>query len=138
MKLNNLILALSFVGASSSAWALNCDDPQTNVEMKECARQDLEKADAALNTVYKKITQGLDKQINSGDEFDKNAYGEVKASLIAAQKAWLAFRDTNSLAIADVQYPGGGTGKGLEYLVRKKDMTETRTSELQADYLELK
>lgn len=101
------------------AFALDCQNASTTVEMRECASADLQKADKALNATYKKLMAKLD---------DKIAKDKLKKS----QRAWIAFRDANAEFSADEMR--GGTGEGLLYTGTVTQMTKQREKEL-AQYL---
>jgi uncharacterized protein YecT (DUF1311 family) len=109
------LLACAF---TKSLLALNCQNATTTVEMKECASADLQKADKALNTTYKKLMAKLDEI--------------AKEKLKKAQKAWIVYRDANAEFSADEMR--GGTGEGLLYMSTVTQMTEQREKEL-AQYL---
>ncbi|MEH3109526.1 MAG: lysozyme inhibitor LprI family protein [Agrobacterium cavarae] len=82
-------------GAAPAAFAqdkkVNCTDPQTQMEMTQCAGEDYDKADKDLNVEYQKLRKLLGERDKVADE---NGKGEVDA-LVAAQRAWVAYRDAN-------------------------------------------
>jgi uncharacterized protein YecT (DUF1311 family) len=68
---------------------LNCDDPQDQSSMTQCAGLDFEKADAELNAAWVDIKAAAvesDQAEGSGSKDNENA-------LLASQRAWLSFRD---------------------------------------------
>ncbi len=92
---------------------------QTQLEMNTEAANDYKKADAALNSVYKKVM----KKYASDTAFLKN--------LKAAQRLWIQFRD----AELKMKYPATPSEYGSVlpmcqsiYLI---DLTNTRTATLQ-------
>ncbi len=89
---------------------------QTQSEMNAEAAAELQKANAALNAVYKKMRALQDE-----------AGG---ARLKAAQKAWIAFRDAQ--AAFEAAHSEGGSIYPLELANAKTRLTETRTEELEA------
>ena len=101
------------------AFAIDCANAVTTIDMKECASADLQKADKALNATYRKLMAKLDDKIS-------------KEKLKKAQKAWIAFRDANAEFGADEVR--GGTMEGLIYMGTVTYMTEQREKEL-ASYL---
>jgi uncharacterized protein YecT (DUF1311 family) len=101
------------------AFAIDCTNAVTTVDMKECASADLQKADKALNATYKKLMAKLDDKLS-------------KEKLKKAQKAWIAFRDANAEFSADEAR--GGTMERLIYMETVTYMTEQREKEL-ARYL---
>ena len=77
-----LFLGLILVAAlTSAARADECDNAMDQSTMNACADQSFKKADAELNTVYKKL------------QSRKNDDAEAAKLLIAAERAWVAFRD---------------------------------------------
>src|SRR3954451_21300820 len=94
-----LILALNSA-AKAQTRKDPCANAQTQLEMNECQGREYKKADAALNAVYRQLTAKID------DE------GE-RASLKAAQQAWIKYRD------ADCEFESylnkGGTSYSLVY-----------------------
>jgi uncharacterized protein YecT (DUF1311 family) len=94
---------------------INCKNPTSNIEYKECARRDYVAADAALNKLYKQIIAGL-----RGDE---------KQRLIDAELAWISYRDKN--CDFEVYRNRGGTGYSGFLSNCLERMTKARTAELQ-------
>ena len=73
-----------------------CGDYGTQSEMNECAAKEAQKADAALNSTYQKLIGKL--------KGDKTATARV----VAAEKAWITFRDAELAAdwpVADGENP---------------------------------
>jgi uncharacterized protein YecT (DUF1311 family) len=112
------LLLLACGGASTKAQRPRkgdpCADPQTQVEMTQCAANAYKAADAVLNQVYKQLVAKLDE--------------EEKAQLKEAQNAWLKYRDTNCDFVAD-QYKGG-TMRPMIHAGCLADVTKNRTAEL--------
>ena len=104
---------------TQGAFALDCQNASTTIEMKECASADLQRADKALNAIYKKLMAKLPDNI-------------AKDKLKKSQRAWIAFRDANAEFSADEVR--GGTMEGLIYMGTVTYMTEQREKEL-ASYL---
>ena len=91
-----------------------CANPQTQIEMTQCAADAYKAADKVLNQVYQQLVAKLD--------------DEEKAQLKEAQTAWLKYRDTNCDFVAD-QYKGG-TMRPMIYAGCLEGVTKKRTSEL--------
>jgi uncharacterized protein YecT (DUF1311 family) len=66
---------------------------QSQQELNQEARENFEKADAELNREYKKVIAGLP---------DEKAVELLRA----AQRAWVAFRDADSISYADEMRDG--------------------------------
>jgi uncharacterized protein YecT (DUF1311 family) len=64
---------------TSSVRAGECDNPMDQMTMNECANRSFQKADADLNALYK--------------DFERRSDPQTQKLLIAAQRAWVAFRD---------------------------------------------
>lgn len=93
----------------------NCKpNPQTTVEMVECAERDYKKADTQLNKAYKDIIKGLK--------------GQYKKNMIQAELAWIQYRDKNC-TYESALYEGG-TMRPLIGLGCMTRMTKARTQEL--------
>lgn len=99
------------------------DEATSNVGMKQCVGDAYDKADAELNTVYKEIVKKL--KAKSQDEDS----AEILKRLVAAERAWITFRDTN----CDLQSIEmlNGTGEGLINAGCVTEATLNRIVELQ-------
>ena len=96
MKLVAMFLILLLAGAANASGQRNkkpdpCANPQTQLEMNQCAGKEYQAADAVLNQVYQKLVAMLD--------------DEQKAQLKEAENAWLKYRDAHCNFVAD-QYKG--------------------------------
>ena len=75
---------------------VDCDNPQTQSEMTQCAEWDWSAADEELNDVYSEAMAAM-------QETDANlsaAERGAEEALRAGQRAWVAFRDNACLAEA--------------------------------------
>ena len=99
------------------AEAKDCPE-QTQIGLDQCADQAFQRADRALNEAYREILRRL------GDET------HAKQLVVAAQKAWIAFRDAE--CAFPVSSSGGGSIYPMEYSLCLEDQTKKRTKELQA------
>ena len=61
------------------AFAQNCSNPQTQMDLNLCSYKDYQEADAALNAAYKELAA---KVSPAG-----------RSSLLKAEKSWMAYRD---------------------------------------------
>ncbi len=122
-----LLVLSGLASAHAQEVAANCADPQTTLEVNECVSRDLDKADAELNTVYKRaMASQVDVDKNLA-ETNSALVGAAKA-LRAAQRAWIDFRDANceSKTYADAD----GTIRTAEEISCRTEMTTNRTKEL--------
>ncbi|MBE9210485.1 lysozyme inhibitor LprI family protein [Nostoc sp. LEGE 06077] len=94
LNTNTLTLANTQPQATQTylAQKLNCNDPQTQSEMNICSRLSYQNADKKLNQVYKQLLPKLSKT--------------RQQKLIAAQLAWIKFRDA-SCEFERSAYEGG-------------------------------
>lgn len=88
------LTALILGGATLPAWAqwapeTSCDR-FGGAELQDCLAKAIPKADAALNAAWRKAQSAIDS--SDANASDKAAW---HANLLAAQRAWLAFRDAN-------------------------------------------
>jgi uncharacterized protein YecT (DUF1311 family) len=115
---------------------LDCANAQTQADMNQCSYLDFEKADKALNAVYRtavKSAQAADKQAAEMGEHYVGAVNELKK----AQRAWIDYRDGHcegmsrealGAVYADIGMPGphdrgahqgiAGTDRGTGKLTR--------------------
>jgi uncharacterized protein YecT (DUF1311 family) len=95
--------------AGSGAQAADCRNPVDQHTMNNCAADDYDAADRALNLQYKVTRKVL---AGASDGADRR--------LVTAQKAWIAFRDGHCDTVAAVV--AGGT---MEPLLRYSCLAET-------------
>jgi uncharacterized protein YecT (DUF1311 family) len=126
-------IAALIISAASATTALaqsepdiDCDSPMTQAEMNICAARDYETADAELNTQYQSVRKVLEERDSSAGE---DGEGAVKA-LLAAQRAWIAYRDANCEAVGF--QARGGSMEPLLVSSCLADMSRKRTEELRS------
>lgn len=111
-------LALGLASTATSAAAqdkMECSDPQTQMDMNQCAAQDYETADTELNAVWADLRQ------ERGD-------GPAWDAILEAQRLWIPFRDAHCEAEA-APYEGGS----IQPLIRLSCLaatTNARTGQL--------
>jgi len=98
------------------AYALDCNNATTQVDMNMCANEGYERVDKALNALYSKLKQSLKEDAASTEK------------LTEAQRAWIAFRD-KECAFVGAGYEGGSL---QPYVVTacKTELTEFRNEQL--------
>jgi len=94
---------------------LNCDRPQTQREMNECAAIAYQATDQKLNQVYQELKAALPD------------YRQPK--LVTAQQVWIKFRDANC-EFEKSAVEGGSLAPTIYYNCLSQ-LTEQRTKELQ-------
>ncbi|OYD98006.1 hypothetical protein CDG76_04080 [Nostoc sp. 'Peltigera membranacea cyanobiont' 210A] len=97
---------------------LNCNNPQTQAAINECTKLSYQNADRKLNQVYQQLISTLERP--------------RKQKLIAAQLAWIKFRDSNC-EFERSRYEGGSIASTI-YFGCLEDTTKLRTQQLQ-EYL---
>ncbi|MEH2276093.1 MAG: lysozyme inhibitor LprI family protein [Nostoc sp.] len=97
---------------------LNCNNPQTQAAINECRKLSYQNADKKLNQVYQQLLSTLE--------------SSRKQKLIAAQVAWIKFRDTNC-EFERSRYEGGSIAPTI-YFGCLENSTRLRTQQLQ-EYL---
>src|SRR3546814_18030135 len=89
-----MILAMLLTLTAAPDPEVNCANPQYQVEMNFCAQQEYERADAALNVQWKKTSAAMKKRDRDPYQSDDNRPGYM-ATLLEAQRAWIASRDAH-------------------------------------------
>ncbi|MEA5599649.1 lysozyme inhibitor LprI family protein [Nostoc sp. UHCC 0252] len=97
---------------------LNCNNAQTQAAINECARLSYQNADKKLNQAYQQLLPNLERS--------------RKQKLIAAQQAWIKFRDTNC-EFERSEYEGGSISPTI-YFGCLENVTKLRTQQLR-EYL---
>jgi|tagenome__1003787_1003787.scaffolds.fasta_scaffold19931177_2 uncharacterized protein YecT (DUF1311 family) len=86
-----LLAAMMFFGLSGNVFSVDCSNPPGGVGLDsaeanlKCAEIDWKNSDAKLNQIYKKLSAKV-KDVPDEEDFSKT-------QLVAAQRAWVAFRD---------------------------------------------
>ncbi|MBE9003505.1 lysozyme inhibitor LprI family protein [Fortiea sp. LEGE XX443] len=101
------------------AQKFDCNDAQTQLEINICAQFAYQNADKKLNQVYKQLLPKLSKS--------------RQQKLIAAQLAWIKFRDA-SCEFEKSAYEGGSIAPAI-YSVCSEEITKQRTQQLR-NYLQ--
>lgn len=120
-----LLTSVPALGVAQDA-APDCKDPQTQTDMTQCAGLAAQKADAALNAQYKKTKA-------SQTAFDADSADDMKGAvkaLVAAQRAWIAFRDAQ--CVLEGFQAHGGTMEPMLVEMCTERLTLERTKELKA------
>jgi uncharacterized protein YecT (DUF1311 family) len=104
------------INAAHPGRAADCSAAETQADMTSCAAEDYKDADAELNTVYKQVADRL------------KAVPDSSKLLVAAQRAWIAFRDSEcSFASSAV---AGGSLQPMINATCMAGLTRARTEEL--------
>lgn len=100
----------------------DCSAATQQVEMNACAATAYSQADDALNAVYKQAAAAAKGQGDDGP-----------ALLLAAQRAWIAYRD--AACAAEVAPYAGGSIQPLVQAQCLERLTRARSEDLRAAYL---
>ena len=113
----SVILAAALLAIAPAAWAQDCPD-ESQSGLTQCADAAYKKTDAALNATYKQIVARL-----KDDE-------ATAKSLLAAQRAWIAYRD------AECNFLTSGSQDGSVYPMLQAqcldELTSKRVDDLKA------
>jgi uncharacterized protein YecT (DUF1311 family) len=132
MKQAFFIIAILFVGMPMPAFADIWDDCNDgpNIAMTECIWDRYEIADKELNTVWKQVMATFD----NADYLPAEQAAEWKAKLLAAQRAWITFKDEDCRgAVAFEWY--GGSGESAAIGACLYTHTKARADDLRGRYL---
>lgn len=119
------VLVSVMVSGAARAQEADCSDPQTQMDMTFCAKQDWQAQDARLNDEYKGAMARA-KEFDAGGTSTDSAVAALKT----AQRAWLPFRDGNCAAEAFAMKDG--SAEAMIYFGCMAAMTATRADELAA------
>jgi len=113
-----LMAIAALLMSPATAQAQDCANAQDQATLDQCAGQEFQAADKQLNDAYKQINDRLKDD------------AETRKLLVAAQRAWVAFRD------AECQFQGGPTdmaGSVYPMVVSscKASLTNQRLKDLQ-------
>ncbi|MEN0039963.1 MAG: lysozyme inhibitor LprI family protein [Pseudomonadota bacterium] len=121
-----LLLSGSIPAAAQSP-DIDCSNAVSTVEMKFCAGQDYDLADAELNAIWKKVMA----HARSADKDWLPEGAPTRVDLLRdAQRKWIAYRDAACEAEATKFY--GGTGQTLILVVCLTNKTNQRTADLRS------
>ncbi|MGA6537566.1 lysozyme inhibitor LprI family protein [Stenotrophomonas sp. NPDC101269] len=129
--MKTLLALVLLLGATCPAFAqrADCNPGGNQMELNACAAQELQRADAALNAVYRQV---LAKHAGEAVALEK---------IKAAQRLWIQLRDAD----LEARYPVGkdqnprvlyGSMYPMLYAGYKAALTETRTTYLRNEFLE--
>lgn len=120
------LLLLSAVAADPE---VDCENAMAQVELNICARQEYERADAAMNAQWK-VTAAKMKEIDAGFDRTYDKRPGYYDTLLAAQRAWLTYRDQHC---ANEGYSmRGGSAEPMVTSGCMATLTEARTAQLKA------
>ncbi|MBD1588256.1 lysozyme inhibitor LprI family protein [Pseudomonas typographi] len=110
-----LALPLATALPAYAGAATPCAEATSTRALEQCAQQSLATADQALNSAYRDLLGHVSEPA-------------ANTKLVAAQRAWVAFRDAD--CAAQYQLYEGGSMRNLALLGCKQQRTEERTRTL--------
>ena len=113
----------------AAASALNCKDPQAQLEMNMCAQREFERADVELNTQWRATAAAMRESDRGIDrKYDREpGYFET---LLAAQRAWITYRQQHCLG--ESFEARRGSLSPLLFSTCMSELTRERTKQLKA------
>ncbi|MCB1501000.1 MAG: DUF1311 domain-containing protein [Bauldia sp.] len=109
-----------------------CDNETlNNMELDQCAGKAFKAADAELNQVWPKVLAFIDGQKGN---LPDDAVAQWKATMIAAQRAWVTFKENDCNAVQYEWY--GGSGASLAVTSCLYHHTADRLADLKERYLD--
>ena len=106
---------------------LDCANAMSQADMNQCSYMDFEKADKALNAVYKEALASAAEADKQAAEMGPDYVGAVKA-LKKAQRAWIDYRDGHCDGMGYEAV--GGSMQPMLISGCQARLTEHRTKEL--------
>ncbi len=124
------ILGLLFAASAIARADSSCAGAETTVDMRACLDKAYERADAELNVVWKKVTAS----IAVADTMPAKERNTWKEELLASQRAWITFKESDCDALGFEWW--GGTGASCAILNCLLAHTTARTKDLKARYID--
>lgn len=79
--------------ASISSWDKCLEQAESTLDDRQCDGEASELLEEELNRTYQRLLKKLDKIALSSKEFNYNEVNDFKKKIIAAQRAWIKFRE---------------------------------------------
>lgn len=131
MRLTIAAFLIAVAGPAFAQDVPGCENAGSNVEIGNCVYAAYQKADKELNDLWPKVISYIDSQ---SDYVPADALGKWKATIVAAQKAWVTFKEQDCGA---VQYEWwGGSGAGIAQTSCLYAHTAQRVEDLKERYLD--
>lgn len=131
MRLTAAAFLLALAGPALAQDVPGCENASSNVEIGNCVYAAYHKADEELNAIWPKVLAYIDGQ---GEDMPADALEKWKTTIVAAQKAWVSFKEQDCGA---VQYEWwGGSGAGIAQTTCLYAHTAQRVEDLKSRYLD--
>ncbi len=119
------VCLFTFLSDTASAQEVDCANDQSQFAINHCTSLDLQASDNELNLVWSRVQGGF-----TGSDYDQRR----KAALLEAQRAWLAYRDSDCADSVGLEWEGG-TGRPMAVNMCLTELTKHRTKQLRDRYL---
>lgn len=119
------LFAVATLGGADEA--INCDQALTQADLNICSYRDYQQADRELNAQWK-ITAARMKEYDTDADVPNDGRPGYFATLLEAQRAWLAFRDAHCRGEGYLMR--GGSGEPLLNNGCRGTLTRVRTAQL--------
>jgi uncharacterized protein YecT (DUF1311 family) len=126
MKIRNVLFIVYVLFFSTKSFALNCDNPETTLEMNMCGELDLKKAEIKLNHQYQLALKKLD-EVSKVDSLGAQK-SRLKHRLIETQRLWAKFRESDCKTVYTLW--SDGTARNVMYLSCMRARADQRSKEL--------
>ncbi len=135
MRTTRLFLTLIICAITSSALAIAPCDNLTYGEARDCVKNELQKADAELNKLYKVLQSHIYTAYK-----DEKVISDVsvKEALIKSQRQWIEFRDAECHFQSEQAQGGTGTLEGYVHSICLLSLTRNRIRDFQQYIKKLK
>ncbi|MEQ1510993.1 MAG: lysozyme inhibitor LprI family protein [Sphingopyxis sp.] len=125
-----MILTILALAMAQAEPPLDCENQVTQADMNQCAHIAYRTADAELNQQWVlalAAARASDREIGDVRRGGRRGFAE---SLLAAQRAWLVYRDNH--CVLNSYDAIGGSAEPMLYSYCLRDLTETRTEQLRS------
>ena len=122
--IKHLILPLALLASSGSTLGLDCGKAITTPDVNQCASIEQKKVETSLNKVYQRVLKSLDRQ-----DPTPQSGAAVRNSFVAAQRAWIKFREADCHAV--YQKHADGSIRTLMYIGCMQNHAERRIKDLE-------
>jgi uncharacterized protein YecT (DUF1311 family) len=112
----------------AQAREFHCSDPQTQLDMNQCAGIDFQRADIELNRVWREAIAAA-RQDDAEIEGSNDRRPTEEAQLREAQRGWLIFRDAEC-TVEGYREARGGSMEPLIYNGCRARLTRERIAQL--------
>ncbi len=113
----------------SQAPQIDCENAMTQMEMNYCAHEDFKAADARLNAQWSVTSAEMKRRDQAYDDASSDGRPGYFATLLAAQRAWLTYRDAHCRS--EGYEARGGSLEPLLVSSCKAHLTNLRTADLE-------